>query len=220
MGRILVVDDESRIVDVIARSLSSLGIATDGVSDPQEALDLLLREEYDLVLLDLMMPRLDGATLMRRTLAARPGTQFLMVSARSDVAAKVRCLEIGAVDYLTKPFALAELVARVRARLRERAVERGTLRRVGGLTLDVERREADVGEGAVALSTREFLLLQRLVDRGGADVTREELLAEAWGCSFDPGTNVVDVCVRRLRAKLGADVIETVRNVGYRLQAP
>src|SRR5262249_51326792 len=145
-----------------------------------------MREPYDLVLLDLMMPRLDGASLMRRALAARPETQFLMVSARSDVAAKVRCLEIGAVDYITKPFALAELVARVRARLRERAVERGTLRRAGRLTLDVEMRQADVGDGPVALSTREFLLLQRLVDRAGAAVTPHDPPPPPPASSFHP----------------------------------
>ena len=139
-----------------------------------------------------------------------------MLSALSDVESKVRCLELGAADYLTKPFALAELVARVWARLRHAGPESGDgLLRAGGLTLDPHRRTADAGDGPVSLSAREFLLLKHLLLNEGEVCTRAELLEEVWGCSFDPGTNVVDVYIRRLRAKLGADVVETVRHAGY-----
>jgi DNA-binding response OmpR family regulator len=133
----------------------------------------------------------------------------------------VRCLELGASDYLPKPFALAEFLARVRARLRQPAAPPAPRILVAGrLSLDLVRRTADVGQGPVGLSEREFLLLQHLMRKEGEVCPREELLAEVWGFSFDPGSNVVDVYVGRLRSKLGAELIETVRNVGYRLEAP
>jgi two-component system, OmpR family, response regulator len=146
----------------------------------------------------------------------------LVLSAAGDVESKVRCLELGAADYLTKPFALAELVARVRTRLRRResAAEPEPVLSAGKLRLDLRRRTAELGGRAVALSAREFVLLSHLVRRAGQVCTREELLADVWGYTFDPGTNVVDVYVRRIRAKLGAGLVETVRNVGYALVAP
>jgi DNA-binding response OmpR family regulator len=132
----------------------------------------------------------------------------------------VECLELGASDYLPKPFALAELLARIRARLRQPASgpNERVLRR-GGVTLDLERRVADAGAGEVVLSEREFLMLRNLMTRAGDVCTRQRLLEEVWGYGFDPGSNVVDVCVGRVRAKLGPDVIETVRGVGYRFAA-
>jgi DNA-binding response OmpR family regulator len=132
----------------------------------------------------------------------------------------VRCLEIGASDYLSKPFALAELVARVRARLRQAASGPEERRiRAGGVTLDRLRRVADAGAGSVTLTEREFGLLEYLMRSAGEVCTRMQLLADVWGFGFDPGSNVVDVCVRRLRAKLGAGLIETIRSVGYRFDA-
>jgi DNA-binding response OmpR family regulator len=143
-----------------------------------------------------------------------------VLSALSDVASKVHCLELGAADYLVKPFALAELVARVWARLRDAGArdEDGFLH-AGRLTLDSHRRTADRGDGdgAIALTAREFLVLKHLMTSAGEICTRVDLLAEVWGYSFDPGTNVVDVCIGRLRSKLGHDVIETVRHAGYRI---
>jgi DNA-binding response OmpR family regulator len=132
----------------------------------------------------------------------------------------VECLELGASDYLPKPFALAELVARIRARLRQPAAgpDERVLRR-GGVTLDLVRRVADAGGGEVVLSEREFLMLRNLMTRAGDVCTRQRLLEEVWGYGFDPGSNVVDVCVGRVRAKLGPEVIETVRGVGYRFAA-
>ena len=143
-----------------------------------------------------------------------------MLSALSDVETKVRCLEFGASDYVSKPFSLAELVARIRARLRQPASGPGQqVLRVRGMTLDLTRRVADSGDSPAPLSEREFLLLEHLMRRDGDVCTRQRLLADVWGYSFDPGSNVVDVCVGRLRAKLGPGVIETVRNVGYRFDA-
>jgi DNA-binding response OmpR family regulator len=139
----------------------------------------------------------------------------------SDVEEKVRCLELGASDYLSKPFALQELIARIRARLRQAASgpEERSLR-VGSVTLDRVRRVADAGDGPVGLTEREYALLSYLMERRGDVCSRMRLLADVWGFDFDPGSNIVDACVRRLRAKLGAGVIETVRNVGYRFNAP
>ena len=172
-------------------------------------------------MLDLLLPRIDGVTVLQELMESRPSQRVLVLSALSDVETKVRCLEFGASDYVSKPFSLAELVARIRARLRQPASgpDQQVLR-LRGVTLDLTRRVANSGDGPVALSEREFLLLEYLMRRDGDVCTRQRLLADVWGYSFDPGSNVVDVCVGRLRAKLGADVIETVRNVGYRLDAP
>jgi len=168
--------------------------------------------------LDLLMPGVNGMGVLRGTIEARPQQRVLVLSALSDVDSKVRCLELGAADYLTKPFALAELVARVWARLRQAGPDSADgLLRAGGLTLDPHRRTADAGGGAVTLSSREFLLIKHLALNEGEVCTRAELLEEVWGCSFDPGTNVVDVYIRRLRAKLGRAVVETVRHAGYTL---
>ena len=150
-------------------------------------------------------------------IAARPEQQVIVLSALRDVETKVRCLDLGAVDYVTKPFSLAELLARVRRRLADANGER--VLRAGPVTLDLQRRAVEIGGDSIPLTGREFLLLRHLMLQRDEVCTRMELLAEVWGYSFDPGTNVVDVCIRRLRAKLGADKIETVRNVGYAFQA-
>jgi DNA-binding response OmpR family regulator len=138
-----------------------------------------------------------------------------VLSCVADVAAKVDLLERGAQDYLTKPFSLAELLARVRVRVRPRS----EVIRAGQVTLDVARLMADVGDGPVHLTRLEFLLLRELAEHAGHAVSKGELLATVWGYEFDPGSNVVDVCVRRLRSKLGFDLIKTVRGEGYQLVA-
>ena len=172
-------------------------------------------------MLDLLLPSLDGVTVLQEIMEARPSQRVLVLSALSDVETKVRCLEFGASDYVSKPFSLAELLARIRARLRQPASgPEQQLLDVRRVTLDLTRRVADSGAGPVSLSEREFLLLEHLMRRDGEVCSRQRLLADVWGYAFDPGSNVVDVCVGRLRAKLGADVIETVRNVGYRFDAP
>jgi DNA-binding response OmpR family regulator len=221
MPRVLVVDDEPRIVSFVSRALAAEGFQVDGAMDGGRGLDLAKTGAYELVVLDLLLPALDGVTVLERLMDSRPDQRVLVLSALSDVETKVRCLESGASDYLSKPFSLAELVARIRARLRQPAAspDRRSLR-AGRVTLDLTRRLADAGAGPVALSEREFLLLEHLMRRDGEVCSRQRLLQEVWGYSFDPGSNVVDVCVGRLRAKLGSDVIETVRNVGYRFDAP
>ncbi len=217
MTRVLVVDDEPRISSFVSRALSAEGFQVDAALDGRRGLELARTGRYALVVLDLLLPGMDGVSVLRNLMEARPDQRVLVLSAISDVDSKVECLELGASDYLPKPFSLAELIARVRARLRQSASGPGErfLQR-GGLTLDLVRRVVDAGAGPVVLPEREFLLLRHLMQLGGEACGRQRLLQEVWGYEFDPGSNVVDVCVGRLRARLGAEVIETVRGVGYR----
>jgi DNA-binding response OmpR family regulator len=217
MARILVVDDEPKLVDFVCRALAADGFSVHGVTNGARALDLIRAREFDLVVLDLLMEGVDGLTVLERVTASKPHLPVLVVSARSDVETKVRCFELGAADYMTKPFALAELCTRIGARLRTSAPTREAMLRCNGYLLDPLRRIVHVGEADVQLSEREFLLLQHLMRHPGEVLSRAELREQVWGLSFDPGTNVVDVCVRRLRAKLGNAAIVTVRNVGYYL---
>jgi two-component system OmpR family response regulator len=258
LGRILIVDDEPKIRSFIGRALAATGYATEFADSGAEGLRRALATRYDLVILDLVMPDLDGRQVLGRLLAARPGQAVIVLSCVADVAAKVDCLERGAQDYLTKPFSLAELLARVRVRLRgephahaEAAAGNGTAEPggpqapqpgapsargaqgsaggdahphaevilAGDVTLDVGRLVADIGNGPVPLTRLEFLLLRELAEHVGQSVPKGELLATVWGYDFDPGSNVVDVCVRRLRSKLGFDLIKTVRGEGYQLVA-
>jgi two-component system, OmpR family, response regulator len=218
---VLVIDDEPRIASFVSRALSAEGFRVDSAPDGVHGLDLARSGRYELVVLDLLLPGMDGVTMLERLMDERPQQRVLVLSALSDVEEKVRCLELGASDYLSKPFALKELVARVRARLRQPGSgpeERYV--RIGDVALDRVRRVADRGSGPVALTAREFALLSYLMERRGEASSRMQLLEDVWGFRFDPGSNIVDACVRRLRAKLGQDVIETVRNVGYRFNAP
>jgi DNA-binding response OmpR family regulator len=216
MSRVLVIDDEPKLVGFVRRALATNGISADGAIDGVRGLQLALSGVYELVVLDLLMPGTDGTSVLEQTVLRLPQQQVLILSAFSDLETKLRCFGLGAADYLTKPFALAELLARVRARLRRGPESRGDSQlQVGGIVLDVQHRTADVGAGPVAMSEKEFLLLRYLLGREGEVCTREEILADVWGYSFDPGTNVVNVCVARLRSKLGTYAIETVRNVGY-----
>jgi two-component system OmpR family response regulator len=229
-----VADDEPGIRSFIGRALDAAGYLTDFAATGSEALSRALASHYDLVILDLVMPDMAGQAVLEGMLAARPDQAVLVLSCLADVASKVDCLEHGAQDYLTKPFSLAELLARVRVRLRgsdslagspavsaagslaghERV---GEMVRAGGLTLDVGRLVADIGAGPVPLTRLEFLLLRELAEHAGQAVPKGQLLATVWGYDFDPGSNVVDVCVRRLRSKLGFDLIKTVRGEGYQL---
>lgn len=220
MARVLVVDDEPRIVNFVSRALAAEGFRVDSASDGVRGLELARTGRYELVVLDLLLPGRDGVSVLRDLMDDRPEQRVLVLSALADVRSKVECLELGASDYLPKPFSLAELLARIRARLRQPASgpDDRFLRR-GDVTLDLVRRVADPGSGPVVLSEREFLMLRNLMLRSGDVCTRQRLLEEVWGYGFDPGSNVVDVCVGRVRAKLGPDVIETVRGVGYRFVA-
>jgi two-component system copper resistance phosphate regulon response regulator CusR len=217
--RILVIEDEPRILEFLRLGLEAEGFVVDGAEDGVTGLRLALSEPYDLVVLDLLLPRLDGLRLLGELRQTRTDIPVLILSARSDLPTKLRGFDLGANDYLSKPFSFGELVARVRVHLRRghESVEGNSLR-IGDLELDLARRRAQAGGSATDLSDREFRLLYHLVSHAGEVVSRERLLSEVWGYSFDPSSNVVDVCVRRLRKKLGPEwPIETVRHAGYRL---
>ena len=216
--RILVIEDEPRILGFLKVGLEAEGFAVDGADNGDSGLALALAEAYELVVLDLQLPRLDGLQLLEELHRSRPDLPVLILSARTDLPTKLRSFQLGANDYLSKPFSFDELVARVRVQLRHGSSEDVSTVRVGGLELDLARRRARVDDTVTDLSDREFRLLYHLVAHAGEVVSRERLLSEVWGYSFDPGSNVVDVCVRRLRKKLGpASPIETVRHAGYRL---
>ena len=221
-ARILVVDDEPGIRSVIGRALDAAGYAAESAATGTQALQRVQASRYDLIVLDLLMPDLPGQVVLEQILAARPDQAVLVLSCLADVAAKVDCLERGAQDYLAKPFSLAELLARVRVRLRGRPAaaghdQAGEIVRTGSLTLHAGLLAADIGAGPVPLTRLEFLLLRELAGHPGQSVPKGQLLASVWGYDFDPGSNVVDVCVRRLRSKLGFDLIKTVRGEGYQL---
>ncbi|HEY5990087.1 MAG TPA: response regulator transcription factor [Streptosporangiaceae bacterium] len=216
-SRILVVDDEPRIRDFITRALVTAGYAVDVAGCGADGLRLATTDGYDLVILDLVMPDVDGRQILTALQRERHEQPVLVLSCLADVTTKVDCLELGAQDYLTKPFSLAELLARVRVRLRGETHSVNELLKAGALVLDVGRLEANIGHGPVALTRLEFLLLRELIEHAGHSVGKGQLLASVWGYDFDPGSNVVDVCVRRLRSKLGFDLIKTVRGEGYRL---
>ena len=219
--RILVIEDEPKILDFLRLGLEAEGFVVDAADDGAVGLRRALDGSYELVILDLLLPRLDGLRVLAELRRARADVPVLILSARSDLPTKLRGFDLGANDYLAKPFSFDELVARVRVHLRRgRDVPDGSRIRAGAVQLDLARRQAQVEDRIVDLSDREFRLLYHLVCHPGEIVSRERLLSEVWGYSFDPGSNVVDVCVRRLRKKLGsAEAIETVRNAGYRVAA-
>jgi two-component system, OmpR family, copper resistance phosphate regulon response regulator CusR len=219
--RLLIVEDEPRILGFLARGLEAEGFTVDAAQDGAEGLVKALAGNYDLVILDLLLPQLDGLTVLERLQQRRPGLPVLILSARVELPVKLKGFELGACDYLAKPFSLDELLARVRVQLRRQVGSPETsVVRAGRLALDLARREARLGTVVTDLSDREFRLLHHLIGHVGEVVSRERLLSDVWGYQFDPGSNVVDVCVRRLRKKLGPEApIETVRHAGYRLVA-
>jgi DNA-binding response OmpR family regulator len=219
--QILVVDDEPQIRGMVMRALQGAGYAIDSAADGQAGLSLALAGDYQLVILDLVMPHADGRQIIGDLHQHRPDQAVLVLSCLSDVTTKVACLDMGASDYLTKPFSIEELLARVRVQLRDEHQvgehQPADLVRVGHLVLDLGRMQADAGIGPVPLTRLEVMLLRELMEHSGESVAKDTLLASVWGLDFNPGSNVVDVCVRRLRSKLGFDLIETVRGAGYRL---
>jgi len=219
LGRILVADDEPKIRSFVGRALNAAGYDTDFADNGALALRAALENHYDLVILDLVMPEVDGRQALRELIASRPRQPVIVLSCVADVPVKVEMLELGAQDYLTKPFALAELIARVKARLRADPAPQGVIIRAGGVALDVSHMVADSGHGPVPLTKLEFLLLRELMEHAGESVPKGRLLASVWGYAADPGSNIIDACIRRLRSKLGFDLIKTVRGEGYQLVA-
>ncbi len=219
MNRILVIEDEQRISSFVAKGLTSEGFTPTVVADGITGLDYALTGDFDLVILDLGLPGKDGFEVLKQVSADRPELPVLVLTARDSVDATVAALEGGAADYMSKPFKFAELVARVRLRLRSGAAAgpADDVLTAGDVRLDLRRRRAYVGEREVELSARELSLAEVLLGHRGQVLSREQLLSHVWGYDFDPGSNVVDVYIGYLRKKLGADLVTTVRGLGYRV---
>ena len=218
MTRILIVEDEDRIASFVAKGLRAEGFAPDVVDDGHEAIDAVRTGRYDLVILDLGLPGLDGFSVLRMIRSERHELPVIILTARESIEDTVAGLSSGADDYMRKPFAFDELLARVRLRLRAADPQEATVLRAGEISVDVRTRRAHIGETTVELSSREFTLLEVFVKHPDQVLSRAQLLSRVWGLDFDPGSNVVDVYVRYLREKLGRETIETVRGAGYRLR--
>jgi DNA-binding response OmpR family regulator len=221
MSKLLAVDDEPHVLRFLTRFLSAEGHTVASAPDGRAALDYLsLHSDVDLVLLDVMMPRCSGLQMLAElSRSGRPHPPVIMLSAIDEVSARIQALDTGAVDFVQKPFNSAELMARIRRHLvtvpRQPDQNDRRYLSAGGIRLDLDRRRAAGNGFDVVLTEREFGLLSHLMRREGRVCRKEELLHDIWGLSFDPGSNVIEVCVRRLRSKLGEPPIETVRGVGY-----
>ncbi|MGH2451004.1 MAG: response regulator transcription factor [Candidatus Limnocylindria bacterium] len=217
MARILIAEDDPRISSFLEKGLKASGFSTVVADDGELAQALGLTQDFDLLILDLGLPEQEGLLVLQELRSRGKKLPVLVLTGRRDRDAAT-CLEHGADDYMTKPFEFAELLARVRARLRGNGTEEATVLHAGPVRLDLKTRRATVGEKTEHLTAREFALLETLLRHADQVLSREQLLSHVWGYSFDPGTNVVNVYVNALRKKLGADVIETVRGAGYRLR--
>jgi len=218
MTRVLIAEDESRLAAFLEKGLTAHGFATSVAPDGPTALALARDDEFDLLILDLGLPGLDGSTVLRTMRAQGVRMPVIILSARDEVADKVDSLERGADDYVTKPFRFEELLARVRVRLRDGGTPEATRLSHGDLTLDLRTRRAEAGGVSVELSAREFTMLEVFLRHPDQVLTREQLLSHVWGYDFDPGSNVVDVYVGYLRRKLGKERFATVRGMGYALR--
>jgi len=220
--RILMVEDEHAIADFVGRGLEAEGYSVTRVDNGTEGESLALTGRYDLLILDWMLPGRTGLEILESFRMKDQVTPVIMLTARSEVEDRVRGLDQGATDYVTKPFAFEELVARVRAHLRSSGQETATRIEVGGIELDLLKRRVSRAGVEVSLSAKEFDLLTFLMRHPGQVLSREQLLNGVWGYDYDPGTNIVGVYIAYLRRKLTlgglSDPIETVRSAGYRLR--
>lgn len=215
MTTILIAEDEQRIAGFLEKGLGKAGFHTLHAADGPTALERARRDRPDLVLLDVGLPLMDGFDVLRALRVDDVTTPVIMLTARTSGADTVAGLTSGADDYVPKPFRFDELLARIQLRLRRSGA--ATTLSHGGITLDLHTRQVSAGGRRVELSSREFALAEELLRHPGETLGRDYLLSRVWGLQFDPGSNVVDVYVRYLRAKLGSDRIETVRGEGYRL---
>ena len=221
--RILVVEDEKRIADFLARGLESAGYAVDVAPNGTSGIDLIHTTDYDLVILDLMLPDMDGMAVLERVRSRKVSPPVLILSARGAVDDRVQGLEMGADDYLTKPFAFVELLARVRALLR-RGQPLPERLQVGDLVLDCIRRKVARGTENIDLAPKEFSILEYLMRNKGRPLSRTMIVEHVWDMDYDGLTNIVDVYIRHLRGKIDdrwpQKLIQTVRGIGYLIDAP
>lgn len=217
MSSILIAEDEERIASFVDKGLRAAGYSSTIVVHGTDALSHAQSGQYDLLLLDIGLPGLDGFEVLRRIRLTDLHLPVIMLTARTSLTDTVAGLEGGANDYIPKPFKFDELLARIRLRLRDAGQFNSTVLGHGDLTLDLRTRRATVGGRSVDLSAREFALAEEFLRHPDQVLSREQLLSRVWGFDFDPGSNVVDVYVRYLRGKLGANRIETIRGMGYRL---
>ncbi len=218
MTRILIAEDEDRITSFLERGLRANGFTTQVVQTGPDALATARDDDFDLMILDLGLPGLDGQDVLRQLRQRGEKIPIVVLTARDTIEETVAGFEGGADDYVTKPFRFDELLARVRARLRTEPTAEMTVLRAGDVVLDLRTRRASVNGRTVELTAREFALTETLMRHAGQVLSREQLLSHVWGYDFAPESNVVDVYVRYLRRKLGPGVISTVRGMGYRLE--
>ena len=222
--KVLIVEDEPGIVRMVEEWLSAHGYEVASAADGEEGAKMAVEDSVGLLILDIMLPGLEGWEVLGRVRSFRPDLPVLMLTARDELQYKVDALGAGADDYLTKPFALEELLARVGALIRRTESQQPTRLEAGDLTLDLLSRRAQRGEKRVELSSREWALLEFFMHRPGETLSREQLLSGVWEYHFDPGSNTLDVYVRYLRNKLDRpgepSIISTVRGAGYRLNPP
>ncbi|MFC7962525.1 DNA-binding response regulator, OmpR family, contains REC and winged-helix (wHTH) domain [Rhodococcoides kroppenstedtii] len=218
MSRILIAEDDVHIASFVGKGLRAAGYSTEHVDDGETALLMARGGGFDLIVLDIGLPSMDGFTVLARLRGEGVTTPVVVLTARDSVVDTVAGLEGGANDYMTKPFQFAELLARVRLRLQDDVATGDASLTVRDLRLDLRSRRVHIGERAVDLTAREFSLLEVFLRNADQVLSREQILGHVWGYDFDPASNVVDVYVRAVRAKIGADRIETVRGMGYRLR--
>jgi two-component system copper resistance phosphate regulon response regulator CusR len=219
MTRILIAEDEPRIISFLEKGLKANGYSTLVAETGTLAAEMARDTDFDLLILDLGLPELDGQSALRRIRDRGERLPIIVLTARTGIEDTVNGLDGGADDYVTKPFRFDELLARIRVRLRDGGETETTVLRAGDVSLDLRTRRATVGERSVELTAREFTLAETFLRHPDQVLSREQLLSHVWGYDFDPNSNVVDVYVRYLRRKLGDQVIETVRGMGYRLRA-
>jgi DNA-binding response OmpR family regulator len=217
MARILIAEDDQLIASFIEKGLRANGYATFRADDGEQAQALGLTNEFDLMILDMGLPGREGFHVLQEIRSRGKTLPVLVLTGRRERDV-VMCLEAGADDYMTKPFEFEELLARVNTRLRSAGTEQPNVLSAGEVRLDLRTRRATVGERTVELTPREYSLLETFLHHADQVLSREQLLSHVWGYGFDPSTNIVNVYVTSLRRKLGPDVIETVRGVGYRLR--
>jgi two-component system, OmpR family, response regulator len=219
VNRLLIAEDEPRIASFLEKGLRAAGYVTTVIDNGVDVVAYARDDDFDLLILDLGLPGQDGLAALGQVRSRGQRLPVIVLTARDGISDRVTGLDLGADDYVTKPFSFEELLARVRARLRDRGAPTATVLEAGSVRLDLVARRATVAGREAELTAREFLLAETFLRHPGQVLSREQILDRVWGLGHDPGSNIVDVYIGYLRRKLGADVIQTVRGMGYRLRS-